>query len=94
MENQGTCNETVLRVQEIPPAATIETTGKILNLTSPASIYELLRSGKLRSIVIGGKRLISGESIVALLRESEQKTYERIHQSPRKKQKSLTGSSE
>ncbi len=72
-----------LRVMEIPPANTIEEAAVILRYRSPTVIYTLLEAGELRSSVVGGKRLITGESIAELLRKGEQQVYAPTRESPK-----------
>lgn len=78
-------NVVALRVQEIPPANTVEEAAVWLRFKSPTTVYSLLEDGKLKSIVIGGKRLVTGASIIELLHASEQQTYARTRESPKKR---------
>ena len=73
------------RVQEIPVNATVEETAFILRFRSPIKVYDLLESGRLRSVVIDGRRTITGESIAELLRANQQEIYMPTRQSPRKR---------
>lgn len=81
MENQTGHNPSP-HVMVIPALSTIPEAASILRFKSPTSVYEMLEAGKLRSSVIGGKRLIVGQSIVELLRESEQQEYSPSRASP------------
>jgi len=75
------------RVQEIPVNATVEETAFILRFRSPIKIYELLEAGRLRSVVIDGRRTITGESIAELLQASQQHTYAPTRESPKARAK-------
>lgn len=72
-------------VTPVPIAMTTGEAGEMLRLTSPTSIRDLIASGRLRTAVIGNRRLVLGESVVALLRESEQIEYQPIRESPRRR---------
>ena len=64
----------IVRVQEIPAAATIDEAAHLLR-TSRNTVYQLLEAGALRSFSLGRKRLVSGNSIAQLMRDCEQETY-------------------
>jgi excisionase family DNA binding protein len=64
----------IVRVQEVPAAATVDETAHVLR-TSRNTVYSLLDSGELRSFTLGRKRLVVGDSIAALIRKREQPTY-------------------
>lgn len=74
-----------ITVREIPPLVTISEAGELLRFRSAKPIYDMLFSGELRSTIIRSKRLITGESISAVLRSGEQATYAATRESPRKK---------
>lgn len=57
----------------------------MLRIRSPKSIYEMLESGQLRTVVIGHRRLIPRESVEQVIREGEQITYKAIRPSPRRR---------
>ncbi len=77
--------QTRIRVQEIPPVVTLLEAGRLLGLKSPVPVYSLLREGKLRSTIVRSKRLITGASIVELLRSGEQTVYSATRETPNKK---------
>jgi excisionase family DNA binding protein len=69
-------------VQEIPLLSSIREAAKLLGLESDETMYKLLRNGELSSVLIGGRRRITGESIAKLLRASLQQEYQASRQSP------------
>jgi excisionase family DNA binding protein len=49
-----------------------------------SSIYKLIRSGKLPSIWIGGKRLIPAEAGQQMLRDAQQDAFQPMRKAPRR----------
>ena len=73
-EPQAASAQGAVHVEAIPAAATVVEAAHLLR-SSRSRIYELMEQGELRSFSLGRKRLISGESIAALIRAREHQVY-------------------
>ena len=73
------------RIEVIPVVVTIPEGATILRI-SEVKMYELLRSGRVKSIIIDGARRPTGKSLLEFIEANEQSVYAPTKQSPRRRQ--------
>jgi len=55
--------------KELPRTYTVEEVAKILNYKNPESVRRLIKAGKIPAIRVGGRYLVTDETLQRLLRD-------------------------